>query len=294
MDPMQRAVERARQNRDGDIGKTATPASAVPIPDGDDEEILAELGLSLNESLNESQPARPVRRQPRMHPARLRFTETQVILPDRAKLLENRVIAGSVHDQRAEVYRQLRSQVLNRLRKHRLSNFAITSAHEDAGKTLTAVNLAISMSMELNQTVLLVDLDLRVPGIHETLAIDTKYGVIDYLRSDVPVQEILVSPGYERLVVLPGRPADGSLSELLTSPEMRKLFDDITGRYDDRIVIFDLPPLLRNDDAMAFLPLVDACLYVIEDDVTTVADMQRSLSLLADTQLLGTILNKAV
>ncbi len=226
-------------------------------------------------------------------PGAVVFSKTQRVIPERGSLVRNRVIADSASDPRVEAYRQLRSQTLRLLRKHGLRNFAITSAHEGAGKTLTGANLAISMSMERNQTVLLVDLDLRKPGVHTTLGLETKYGVIDHLRSGVDVEDILVDPGYERLLILPGRAVAGNLSELLTAPEMSSLVKEITSRYEDRIVIFDLPPLLRNDDAMSFLPQVDACMFVIEEDVTTTSQVRQSMGLLADTLLLGTVLNKA-
>lgn len=283
MDSMQKAVQRARQKGDGSIGKTESSASAESLPD-DDVAVLAELGLSPEQL--ESRTASRLR-------DRIRFSTTRTLELDRDWLERNRIIAHAVADQRVEVYRQLRSQVLNRMRKHKLTNFAITSAHEDAGKTLTAINLAISMSMELNQTVMLVDLDLRAPGVHEALGLNIDCGLIDHLCDGVPLEDVLINPGFERLVVLGGRPVEGNLSELLTSPEMSNLFYDITTRYHDRLVIFDLPPLLRNDDAMAFLPNVDACLFVVEDDVTTVAQVQSCMRLLADTRLLGTVLNKA-
>jgi Mrp family chromosome partitioning ATPase len=147
--------------------------------------------------------------------------------------------------------------------------------------------------MERNQTVLLVDLDLRKPSVHTTLGLETEYGVIDHLRSGVAVEDILVDPGYDRLLILPGRAVAGNLSELLTTPEMSSLVSEITSRYKDRVVIFDLPPLLRNDDAMSFLPQVDACMFVIEEDVTKASQVRQSMGLLADTLLLGTVLNKA-
>lgn len=226
-------------------------------------------------------------------PAKVVFTKTRRAIPDRDVLVRNRVVADSANDHRVEAYRQLRSQTLRLLRKHGLRNFALTSAHEGAGKTLTAVNLAISMSMERNQTVLLVDLDLRKPNVHTTLGLETQYGIIDHLRSGIAVENILVDPGYERLLILPGRAVAGNLSELLTAPEMNSLVREITSRYKDRIVIFDLPPLLRNDDAMSFLPQVDACMFVIEEDATTTTQVRQSMGLLTDTLLLGTVLNKA-
>jgi Mrp family chromosome partitioning ATPase len=198
-----------------------------------------------------------------------------------------------MRDPRVEAYRQLRSQVLDSMKRHNWTTLAITGANESAGKTLTAVNLAISISQEVNQTVLLVDLDLRGPSVHSTLGIDVELGIIDHLVHGEPIEKLLINPGYPRLVVLPGLPQEHQASEVLSSPEMKTLLSDITGRYPDRIIIFDLPPLLRNDDAMVFAPNADACLLVVEDGVTTADEIKRSMQLLKHARIMGTVLNKA-
>jgi len=223
----------------------------------------------------------------------INYTKTrQVKVPDEV-LLEQRIIAGFSFDQRAEPYFQLRTQVLQKLRANSWKTLAITSPNEDAGKTVTAVNLAIALSKEVNQTVLLVDLDLRNPGILKTLKIETEFGLVDHLKGEASITEVLVNPGFERLVILPGKADPNYSSEILSSPEMHELIGDLTSRYESRIIIFDLPALLSNDDALAFIPEVDAALLVVEEGKTTPEQLERSMQLLEGTQLLGTILNKA-
>jgi Mrp family chromosome partitioning ATPase len=107
------------------------------------------------------------------------------------------------------------------------------------------------------------------------------------------IEDVLFNPGMPRLVVLPGRATGQPSSEALTSPGMRALLREITRRYDARIVIFDLPPLLRNDDALTFTPYADATLMVVEDGVNTPDEIERSLHLMKNANLIGTILNKA-
>ena len=107
------------------------------------------------------------------------------------------------------------------------------------------------------------------------------------------MDQVLVNPGYPRLVFLPGLPQGHHVSEILTSPEMKTFLKDITTRYSRRIIIFDLPPLLRNDDAMVFVPNSDACLLVVEDQMTKPEDLERALQLIQEQELLGTVLNKA-
>jgi protein-tyrosine kinase len=225
--------------------------------------------------------------------AEIEYTHTQTIALDDVLLEQNRVIAGFLHDERAEIYRQLRSQILPLMKASGWRTLALTSPGENAGKTLTAVNLAISISQEVNQTVMLVDLDLRKPSVHTTLGFEAKKGIADCINYGEPIENVLLNPQFKRLVVLPGRALGEYSSELLTSPSMQALMQEIVNRYESRIIIFDLPPLLRNDDALVFTPLVDATLLVVEDGVSTVDQVKRCLHLLEKSNLLGTILNKA-
>jgi Mrp family chromosome partitioning ATPase len=93
-------------------------------------------------------------------------------------------------------------------------------------------------------------------------------------------------------VILPNNASRRHRSELLSSPQMAALMKDLVGRYDSRLIIFDLPALLDDDDALVFMPYVDATLLVVEDFVSTRTDIERSLRLLQGTPLIGTVLNK--
>ena len=282
MDSLQEAIEKARLEREGKIGQTAAPGEIGDTvqPTAPPPEPPAAQSFSASED-----NAAPVH-------SRVRYSATRQVELDDEKLKQNRVIAGDIHDERLEAYRQLRSQVLSSMKQHNWQTLAITSAHENAGKTLTAVNLAICISQEVSQTVMLVDLDLRTPHVHTTLGVEIEKGIVDHLRDGEPLSNIMFNPGFPRLVIVPGVPQNRFSSEMLSWPEMQSFLEDITSRYDDRIIIFDLPPLLRNDDAIVFVPKADTCLLVIEDGATTPDDIERSLQLLDQSQVLGTILNK--
>jgi len=227
-------------------------------------------------------------------PQKFEYTHTRSVIPSPERLRQQRIIAGLPDDHRGDGYRQLRTQVLRKFRENGWRTLAVTSPNPQAGKTLTALNLAISLSLEVNQTVLLVDLDLRHSSILDKLGIQAQYGLIDHLEGKVPLSEILINPGFERLVILPICPQGGTQyrSELLSSPQMADLLQDIVGRYESRLIIFDLPALLDDDDALVFAPYADATLLVVEDGVSQRADIERSLQLLEGTRLLGTVLNK--
>ncbi len=223
----------------------------------------------------------------------LEYTHTQIQTISEQHLRDNRVIAGFPDDPNSSPFRILRTQLMQELRQHELNSIAITAAHSGAGKSLVAANLAVSLSLMTNITVLLVDLDLRNPSIHHYFDIDVKYGLYDYLTDAIPLKNILVNPGIDRLVVLPGsKPTSGS-SELLATKEALNLIDEICSRYASRIILFDLPPLIGLDDALVVLPKIDASIFVVEANKTTEAELQQSMQILEDHHLLGTVFNKA-
>ncbi|CAH0993304.1 hypothetical protein SIN8267_03452 [Sinobacterium norvegicum] len=223
----------------------------------------------------------------------IKYTKTPVHNLSLLHLEKNRVVTAFSNDVRAEPYRQLRTILLKEFRERKVNNLAIVSADNSAGKTLTAINLAIALSKEVNQTVLLVDLDLQSPSVASTLGLEIEYGISDLLNNEVSVDKVLINPGLERLVILPAKKVEGNTSEILSSPRMRSLMQEIEQRYPERIVIYDLPPLLNDDDALVIAERVGSTLLVIEEGRTTPENLERSLLLLDKTSLIGTILNKA-
>jgi capsular exopolysaccharide synthesis family protein len=240
-------------------------------------------------------------RQGQSHPEQSRMGKSElsnippshVLRLDNKKLQEQRVIAASQYDERVGPYRQLRTQLLKTMRDNDWTTLAITSAHERAGKTVTAANLAISLARDVNTTVLLVDLDLNTPTVHKKLNLHSEKGLVDFLQDQAQLSEILFDPGIQDLTILAGRSAGVESSELLASPKMKELIQDLCQQEGGSITIFDLPPLLRNDDAILFAPFADATLVVVEDGVTTKEQLQQALRLLEKANVIGTIINKA-
>jgi capsular exopolysaccharide synthesis family protein len=224
--------------------------------------------------------------------AGLKYTHTRVVEVSPAALLEHRVIAALPEHELKGSYRMLRTRVLQAMREKGWNSLAITGPASGCGKTLTAINLAVSLAMEVTNTVLLVDLDLRKPSIHEYFGYQPEYGISDYLFNDIKVSEVLFSPSIDRLVVLPGREAIHNSSEMLRSPRMVRLVNELKTRYPDRLVVFDLPPILAADDALAFAPYTDAFLLVAESGGTSREDLQKALDVLKSTPIIGTVLNK--
>ena len=226
-------------------------------------------------------------------PVTVKYQTTKVIDVPESVFENNRVITALSGHALNDSYRMLRTRVLQQLKANNWNALALTSPASGHGKTLTAINLAISLAREVNHTVLLADLDLRNPSIHEYFGYEPTAGLSDYLNNDVPLSEILFSPGIERLVVLPGREAIAHSSEMLSSPKMVSLISELKNRYPDRLIICDLPPMMATDDALAFSLYTDAMLMVAEAGGTRREDLEQALRILKDVPLLGTVLNRA-
>lgn len=224
----------------------------------------------------------------------IKYSQTRIVQVSDDVLIENRVIAGIKGHFQADHFRMLRTKVLHMMKQQRYNSLAVTSPTKGGGKSMVTANLAVSIAMEANNTVLLVDLDLRRPSIHRYFGFEPVQGLTDYLLDGVELPELLVHPSIERLVILPVGRAVAQSSELLSTPRMTNLIQDITNRYASRIILFDLPPLLHMDDALAFLPQVHtASLLVVEQDVNTPVEVQQSMRLLENSNLLGVVHNKA-
>ena len=229
-----------------------------------------------------------------VNPAPISYQTTRVVKVDRDVLRGNRIVASEDGDPTGNIYRILRSQVMKKMSDAGWSTLAVCSANAGEGKTLTAINLAISLAMDVNQTVLLVDLDLRDADIAAKFGIAPEFGLDDFLRGRVDLAQCLVNPGIERLVLLPIRAPMDRSSEVLGSPAMARLAHELKNRYPDRIVVYDMPPMMLPDDCLAFMPNVDAVLFVVAEGESPKGDVERSLSLLKDCNVIGTVLNKSV
>jgi protein-tyrosine kinase len=228
-------------------------------------------------------------------PAEINYTQTRTVGLYPGWLQQNRVLTAESPDVALRAYKVLRTQVSQRLRANGWRTLGITSPKRGEGKTLTAINLAISLAMEASHTVLLVDADLRQPSVHTYLGLDIENGLREYLLGALPVEQILVHPLLRRMVVLPGSGPVPSSSELLVSPVMLALVQELKRRYPTRYVIFDLPPVLAGDDVLAFAPYLDSMLLVAEEGRTIRAELARAMELIQDSNhnLMGTVLNRS-
>jgi capsular exopolysaccharide synthesis family protein len=223
----------------------------------------------------------------------IQYTKTKIVESLPAELENNRIVAGHYNNPQSTVFRMLRTQVLQKMRANDWQSIAITSPSAGEGKSMIAANLAVAIAMELNQTVLLIDMDLRKPSLSNYFGLHAELGLKDYLQREINLPHILINPGIERLVILPGVGRADDSAELLSSPKMANLIKDIKSQYDSRMIIFDVPPLLQTDDTLLSSNYFDCTLLILEDGKNNEANIKKALQLLEGTHLLGTVLNKS-
>jgi len=222
------------------------------------------------------------------------YTKTRVFRPSPDILESNRVLDPRCSDAAPSAFRLLRTQVLQRMDTHGWRSLAIFSASPREGKTTVAINLAISIANDQQHSVLLVDFDFKQPSIAARLGFSPEYGADDVISGKAKIEDCLYHPeGFERLVILPTRGRLDDSSEFLSGPRCREIINDLRGRYPERVLLFDLPPVLSADDALSFAPFIECGLVVVMENVTRREDLARTIELLHKTTLLGTVLNQA-
>jgi non-specific protein-tyrosine kinase len=228
------------------------------------------------------------------------YSDTKIKKIEERLLKKGKVISLFHDTEKIDEIKTLRTQVLNQLNQVGGNSILITSANPYEGKTFTAINLGVSIAQELDRTVLIVDADLRKHnGRHKNFATDffgtdMDEGLSNYLLGQAEIPDLLVNPGIERLVLLPaGRPLPNS-AELLGSPRMVRLVNDIKSRYsNDRVIIFDSCSVLTSADPLILSRYVDGILLVVEHEKTTADQLKKSMELLKEKPVFGTIMNKS-
>ena len=163
-------------------------------------------------------------------PPEISYSITRTVAVDREVMRQNRLIVPGEETEGAvgEGYKLLRTHILHRTKAEGHNTLMITGPRQGEGKTLTAINLAISIAQEVNHTVLLVDADLRFPSVHRYFGIHPKEGLVDYLTAGVPLSELLIHPeGIAKLALLPVGERVAQGTELISSPLMADLVQEL-------------------------------------------------------------------
>jgi Mrp family chromosome partitioning ATPase len=214
--------------------------------------------------------------------------------PDPAVLERSRVIAQHSTSPAAEAFRLLRTQVLQRMAEHGWRSLAILSPGVDDARSTVAVNLAAAIAADPRYHALLVELDLRSPRLAGMFGFSAEFGVERALTNEIATERCLYRPdGYARLTLLPAGAPLPRASERLADPRTGEFVRELRDRYPDRVILYDVAPVLMSDEALAFLPAVDCGLVVVSEARTRRDDLAQAMRLLGRIPLVGTVLSGA-
>jgi len=214
---------------------------------------------------------------------------------DRRQLEKNRIIAHNASDPRSKSFDMLRTQVLQAMDQKNWHFLAVTSPTEGCGKTVTAINLALSIARQPERSALLVDLDLQRPAVANYLGIKCQHGLQGILEGRSTLADVMVRTHIDNceLMVLPTEAPTVHSSELISSRTLGTMLQDIRRAFRTRTVIFDMPPILQGDEVLATLPRIDCVLLVTAAGVSTQHQVLECNKHLQAAEVIRLVLNRA-
>lgn len=278
------ALRRAEEQRTRNVGEVAS-APAAPIPQDPAPSSAAA-------PLTPSPPPAVV--PPPARPGRLArwFQRSAESSEDSAVDFNKRRIALLQPESFVtEQFRTLRARIESIAATRPIRTLAVTSTRAGEGKTLSSLSLAIVSSMNLDSKVLLVDCDLRLPAVHKSLGVRPDAGLAEVLMGQASVEEAVIRLEGTELDVLPVRSVPSNPAELLASPKMKQLLDELAQRYER--VILDLPCTLGLPDVKTVSELCDGVVFVVRADRTPQAEVTAAIEILDRRRILGVVLNGA-
>lgn len=169
----------------------------------------------------------------------------------------------------------------------------VTSSLPGEGKSFCAINLAMSIAMEMDHTVLLVDADVAKPTLPGFLGLKSDKGLMDVLLDDkLQLSDVMIKTNVEKLSFLPAGRGNRYATEMLASEAMSRLLQEMANRYRDRVIIFDSPPLLATTEARVLAAHMGQIVMVVEAEKTTQDQLQEALSQIESCDVVGLLLNK--
>jgi exopolysaccharide/PEP-CTERM locus tyrosine autokinase len=191
----------------------------------------------------------------------------------------------------AEQFKRLRTHIIRPGLENSAKTILVTSTVAGEGKSLIAVNLAITIATELHSHALLVDCDLRNPSLSRMFGLQEKKGLSNYLRGEAEIPDLLIKTSVDKLTVFSGGSIQENPVELIGSNRMKSLVKDLKSRYDDRYIIIDSSPLLATTEPSVLNEMVDGIILVIKSGETPRESVHQAIKLLKKEKILGVVLN---
>jgi len=220
------------------------------------------------------------------------FDEARLPRWDDAAIDRNLVALHDPHSFEAEQFKILRTNILFPLAGNTPRSILLTSTAPGEGKTFSAANLAISIALNINRYVLLIDADLRRPQMHTRFGFPAVPGLSNYLAEGRPLSTLLLHTKVEKLTLLPAGPPPDNPSELISSERMANLLTEVTARYPDRLIVIDAPPPAMAAETGVLARQVDGILVVVRYGGTRREALADLVNRLGEKKILGSIVNR--
>jgi capsular exopolysaccharide synthesis family protein len=209
-----------------------------------------------------------------------------------SKIVRKRLISTiDPQSQVFEAYRMIKNNLKHLYLSKSIKSLVITSPERGNGRTTTAANLGIAIAKQ-GKSVLLIDLDLRNPGIHKKFGLNGVRGITDYLVDDLPIEEIIRNTGMNNLNIIPCGNIPSDPAAIIESARIPEVIDQLLQKYD--LIIMDTPPLTLANDALVLGNYSDVLMTIVERGKTTFSSLNYCMELLKNVGLKceGVIFNK--
>jgi protein-tyrosine kinase len=212
-----------------------------------------------------------------------------------ALLDSHRIIAAKSGNPQVATFDMLRTKILQEMDRRGWQVIVVTSPTPGCGKTVTAINLALSMARQSERYVFLVDLDLRKPRVLQYLGVNPKSDLLNVIQGEVPLEEALfqIDIASSQLAIMGNKATSTSPVEVIASRQMNEIIKQLRSFTPKPIIIVDMPPVLGSDDVLAFLPQADCCILAVAEGSSTLREIENSEKLLTSTNVLGCVLTKS-
>ncbi|MEN8141432.1 MAG: polysaccharide biosynthesis tyrosine autokinase [Thermodesulfobacteriota bacterium] len=191
----------------------------------------------------------------------------------------------------AESLRRVRAKLIHPDEGDPARSVLITSAGQGEGKSFVSANLGVIMAQSVGRHALLVDTDLRRPTLSNLFGADNSKGLVDYLRDGRALSELLVPSGMPRLSLLPAGEPPVNPAELITSEKMATMVAELQSRYEDRLILFDSPPVSVASETQVLAQHVDKVVVVVRWGGEGREGINKMIEQLGREKVLGVVFN---
>lgn len=239
--------------------------------------------------------AQPAAGAPQETPRQQLEARVDVLQTDPNVLDTNRIIAAKSGSPQVASFDMLRTKVLQEMDRRGWQVLVVTSPTPACGKTVTSINLALSIARQAERFVFLVDLDLRKPRVIQYLGVKPRFGFVDAVSGAASLEDAVfqIDIASSQLAIIGNKKPSTAPTEAIVSRQMNDIMQQLRNYEPKPIIIVDMPPVLGSDDVLAFLPQADCCILAVAEGISTLREIESSEKLLANTNLLGCVFTKS-